>query len=99
MQGAFAGPVFAPGSSEVAVGFLVFLYLVVHNLPQVHMHTVVFSPLWFLCVLLLQERCVRAPALQQRVPSPRSQPVSDLQPTHAGHINPRDLEVFSVNSA
>ena len=27
-------PAFAPSSSEVAVGFLVFLYLVVHNLPQ-----------------------------------------------------------------
>ena len=26
-------PVFAPGSSEVAVAFLAFLYLVVHNLP------------------------------------------------------------------
>ena len=36
---------FAPGSSEVTVGFLVFLYLVVHNLPQLCMHTVMFSPL------------------------------------------------------
>ena len=43
-------PAFAPhalflGSSEVAVGFLVFLYLVVHSLPQLHTHTVIFSPL------------------------------------------------------
>ena len=37
-------PAFAPSSSEVAVRFLVFLYLV-HNLPQLHMHTVTFSPL------------------------------------------------------
>ena len=29
-------PVFAPGSSAMAVVFLVFLYLVVHNLPQLH---------------------------------------------------------------
>ena len=29
---------FAPYSSEVAFGILVFLYLV-HNLPQLHMHT------------------------------------------------------------
>ena len=38
-------PAFAPGSSEVAAGFFIFLYLVVHNLPQLHMHTVIFSPL------------------------------------------------------
>lgn len=29
-------PVFAPGSSAMAVVFLVFLYLVVHNLSQLH---------------------------------------------------------------
>ena len=69
-------PAFAPSSSEVAVGFLVFLYLVVHNLPQLDMHTVIFSPLWFLCILLLEETFVQVQALQQRVPGPRSQPVS-----------------------
>ena len=38
-------PAFAPSSSEVAVGFWGFLYLVVCNLPQLYMHTVIFSPL------------------------------------------------------
>ena len=39
-------PAFAPSSSEVAVGvFLVFLYLFVQNLPQLHMHAIIFSPL------------------------------------------------------
>ena len=38
-------PAFAPGSSEVVVEFLIFLYLVVHNLPQLGMHTVIFNPL------------------------------------------------------
>ena len=38
-------PAFAPGSSEVAVGFLVFLYLAVHYLPQLRMYAVIFSPL------------------------------------------------------
>ena len=39
-------PIFAPGSSEVTVGFfLVFLYLVIHNLPQPYMHTVIFLSL------------------------------------------------------
>ena len=38
-------PAFAPGSSRAAVGlFGLFLYFV-HNLPQLHMHTVIFSPL------------------------------------------------------
>ena len=38
-------PAFAPDSSEVAVGFLVFSYLVVHNLPQLRMYAVIFSSL------------------------------------------------------
>ena len=36
---------FAPCSSEVAVGFLDFLYLIVSNLPQLRMQAVIFSPL------------------------------------------------------
>ena len=70
-------PAFAPSSSEVAVRFLVFLYLVVHNLPQLYLHsvillffyTVIFSSLEFLCVLLL-DTFVQEQALQQRVPGP-----------------------------
>ena len=41
-------PAFAPSSSEVAVRFLVFLYLVVHNLSQLLMHVVIISPLFLL---------------------------------------------------
>ena len=76
MQGHAQCPAFAPGSSEVAVGFLVFLYLLVHNLPPLCMHAAIFSPLWFLCILLLEEMFVPVQALQQRGPGPRSQPVS-----------------------
>lgn len=36
-------PGFVPSSSEVAVVFLMFLYLVVHNLPQLHTCAVIFS--------------------------------------------------------
>ena len=32
-------PAFAPSSSEVAAEILVFLYLTVHNLPQLRMHS------------------------------------------------------------
>ena len=71
-------PAFAPSSSEVAVGFLIFLYLVVHNLPQLCMHAAIFSPFQFLCIFLLEEMFVQVQALQQRVPGHRSQPVSDL---------------------
>lgn len=34
---------FTPGSSEVAIGFLVFSYLA-YNLPQLGMHIAVFGP-------------------------------------------------------
>ena len=74
-------PVFAPGSSKVAVGFLVFLYLVVHNLPQLRVYAVIFSPFYFLCILLLEKTFVQVQALQHcskgsQVPGFRSQPVS-----------------------
>ena len=58
-------PVFAPGSSEVAVGlFCGFFVSFVQNLPQLHMHTVTFSPFQFLPVLRFVERCVQVQALQ-----------------------------------
>ena len=38
-------PVFALGSSEMAIGFFVFLYLAIHTLFQLHMPAVIFSPL------------------------------------------------------
>ena len=53
---------FAPGSSEEAV-----LYLIVHSLPQLPMHTVIFSLLQFLCILLLEDMFVQVQAPQQRV--------------------------------
>ena len=45
-------PAFAPSSSEVALGFLVFLHLLAHNLPQLCMHMVVCSPLELVFVAL-----------------------------------------------
>ena len=56
-------PASVPGSSEVAAGFLVFLYLV-WNFPQLCMHAVTFSPIHFLCILLLEERFVQVQAPQ-----------------------------------
>ena len=35
--------IFALDTSDVAAGFLAFLYLVFHNLPQLCMYTVIFS--------------------------------------------------------
>ena len=62
-------PAFAPCSSTlIQLGFLWFLYLFVHFLPQLCMHTVIFSPLQFPCVLLSD---VSIAARQQRVPGPR----------------------------
>ena len=76
-------PCFCSHSSEVAAGFLISLYLLVHNLPQLCMHAVIFSVLEFLCLVLLEEMFVWIRALQGRVPGPRSQPVS-LAPCSLG---------------
>ena len=50
------------------------LYLV-QNMPQLGMHMLIFSPMQFLYILLLEERCVGMPALQRK--GPRSHPVSE----------------------
>ena len=42
----------------------------VQNLPQLHMHAIMFSPIQFLCILLFKERCVQVQGLQRRVPGP-----------------------------
>ena len=64
-----------PALQKLQLGFFVFLYLLVHNLPQLHIHAVIFSPLEFLCIVLLEETYAQVQALQQRVPRPRYQPV------------------------
>ena len=53
-------PVFAPGSSKVGSWVVWSLCIFwVQNLPQLHLRTVIFSPMQFLCILLLKERCVQ----------------------------------------
>ena len=55
-------PTFAISSSEVVVGgflFFVFLYFFIHNLSQIFMHAVLYSPLWFICMLLLEETFIQ----------------------------------------
>ena len=47
-------PVSGTSSSEMTVGILVFLYLVVHNFHH-GIHAVIFCPLLFLCILLLEK--------------------------------------------
>ena len=61
-------PVFPPSSLEV--GFLGLFVSFVHNLPQLHTHAVIFSPIQFLCVLLLEEMFIQVHALQQSIPGP-----------------------------
>ena len=78
-------PSFAPGSLDVTVGFLVFLYLV-HNLPQLHMHIVIYSSLQFLYILLLKEMFVQMTELQQRVPGP------SLSQKEEGKIEKENME-------
>ena len=57
------------GSSAAAVRFLVFLCLV-HNLPHLYMHAVIFSPFIVSLYLLLGETFVQVQAQQQSVPGP-----------------------------
>ena len=61
-------PCFCSSTSEAAVGFLAFLYLMVHNLPQLWVYAIIFSLLQFLCILLLKEMFVQVQALQSRAP-------------------------------
>ena len=66
-------PRFAPGSSEVEIGCFGLFVSFVQNLSQLYRHAVIFSPMWFLCISLLEERFVQEQALQhlqQRVPDP-----------------------------
>lgn len=51
-------PGFAHTLSEMAAAFLIFLDLLVHYLPQLCMHAVIFSVLEFLGILLLEEMFV-----------------------------------------
>ena len=57
--------VFIPGPSKLwQLGFLISLYLLGSEFaPTVHA-PVIFSPIQFLCILLLEERCVQVQALQ-----------------------------------
>ena len=67
-------PLFAPGISEEPVGLLPFCTLFI-ICPSCTCYVVIFSPLQFLCILLLEETFVQVHALLYRVPGPRPQPV------------------------
>ena len=58
-----------PALQKWHLSSLVFLYLSSRICPNCAC-TVAFHPRWFLCILLLQERCVQVQVLQQRVPGP-----------------------------
>ena len=66
-------PSFAPGSLDVTAGVLVFLYLV-HNLPQLHMHIVIYSTLVSLYFAAQGDVC---PGDRAAAEGPRSKPVSE----------------------
>ena len=71
-------PAFAPSSSEMAVGFCWSFCILSIICPNCTCTQVLFffSPLEFLCILLLEETFVQVQALQQRRPGPRFLPVS-----------------------
>ena len=84
--------VFAPGSSEVAVGFFglfVFFGEGVQNLPQLLMRTVIFSPISFLCISLLEERCCPGAGTIAKGPSLSQLRCAPTPNTAVGWCEPR----------
>lgn len=74
-------PAFAPGSSKVAVGFLLLLYLVIQNLPQLHVHPVIFGPYSIFVFCCSRRLCLCASTAAkvlrfQPVPEPRFNPTT-----------------------
>ena len=69
-------PVFAPGSAAMAVVILVFLYLVVHNLSQ--MHALIFQSLIDSLYSVALGAVSPGASTEKGVPVPRSQLVSML---------------------
>lgn len=63
--------------------FLVFLFPVVHNFffCIIIMHSVIFSPLWFLRVLLLEKTFIQVQKVRQRVPGFGLSPSPPRDPT------------------
>ena len=62
-------PFFPPHCGSVQWVFPLLLYLV-HNVSQLHMNAVIFSPSRFVCILMLREMFVHVQALQQRAQAP-----------------------------
>lgn len=82
VQGSCTGPCFCSDISQVAVGFVIFLLLVIYNFTQLYRRGFIFSPFTFLCVSLLGEMFVCA-GTAAKVPGPQSQPISDGRDTRA----------------
>ena len=71
-------PTFAPSSSEVASGFLVFLYLVVRNLPQLHMLHVCSYFQFLIVFLYFVAGGYAYPGASTAAKGPRSQPILSM---------------------
>ena len=80
------GPAFVPDSSEVAVGLFCLFVPFVRNLLQLHMHSVTFSPLEYLCILLLKETFVQTQELSKGA-QPVSPPHQTSQHAKAVHTH------------
>ena len=85
VQGSCPVPCFCSWHLRNGSWFLASLYLI-HNLPYLCMHAALFSPLFFLGILLLQEAFVQVQALQGKPRMPGSQ-VPD-------YLNRTSWEVF-----
>ena len=79
-----ANPLVLPsGSSEVAVKLFGPLYLSVHNLPQLHMHIVIFSPYNFFVFCFWRRGLSRCKHCSTAAIDPRSQACLKTRPDQA----------------
>lgn len=68
--GSSQGPCFCSQHLRCGSWCVAFLYLIVPNLPHLHMPAVIFSPFYFILTSSLEEMFVQGQALQLRVPGP-----------------------------
>lgn len=77
------------------LGFLLFLYFVVHNLFPLHMHTVIFSLSQFLCIFVAGRDIYPGASTEAKDPGPRSQVQPDSKTLCGLHTHILSIHAFS----
>ena len=86
--GSSQGPCFCSQHLRCGSWFVAFLYLIVPNLPHLHMPAVIFSPFYFILISSLEEMFVQGQALQLRVPDSSLSQFQNLPAKKETHLFP-----------